>query len=561
MSLFTKLVAVVHSWRRRRVGMNPSRKRTGPTLEQLDHRQLLAVNFTGVAATDFPATESPGVQVITNPSTANGGTNTYPGIPPALANVISVSGFQINDLRVSYTQADDTLNIGVEGPNNGRDANQVIAADSDNNGNSGTVNPSVTAIDQQFMDPADMGGTKTYGVSLAFNNTGIPDVVAGFPTGNQNDTAAKPYEVARAITQTTNSALPQFDQTQIYPQYTGNYYLANDPTRPNFELQITHFSQLYQQITGNAFTSTSPLEIGGFGTSDQDGGISDEVDPPLPVNFAQATVPTPTPTPTPTPIPMAPTVYVNPHAANHVNTAHNTAVRVSVLGSSGFDPTTIIPSTVRFGNPATIATNGATPILNFEHNVNHDGYPDETFIFDGLNVVLPPGITTAEITGTTTSGQTFASSVQVFNRDASYYTPAQISRQAAKFARYDAANGIDTTNGVVSPPVRVPKLAEQRAASAAINDLYNPFAGKKVPVEVNPGATNAQGSTSVTTASVKTISAASVGTPTPVTVSIPTKHSKAVGQTVKIPKATKSAKKASVISDLFTNPLNLVSGA
>ena len=113
MSLFTKLFEAVQSWRRRRVEIKPARKQAGPVMEQLDHRQLLAVNFTGVAANDFPVTTSPGVQVITNLPPPNG-TNTYPGIPGGLADLISVSGYQINDLRVSYTASDDTLNVGVD---------------------------------------------------------------------------------------------------------------------------------------------------------------------------------------------------------------------------------------------------------------------------------------------------------------------------------------------------------------------------------------------------------------------------------------------------------------
>ena len=530
MSLFTKLYEAVHSWRRRRAGIKPSRKRSEPRMEQLDHRQLLAVNLTGVAATDFPVTTGPGVQVIANPSIPNGGTNTYPLIPPALAGVVSVSGYQINQLRVSYTQADDTLNVGVEGPLNGRDTNEVIAGDADNNGNSGTVDPRVTAIDPGVQDPADMGGTETYGVSLALNNVNVPDVLAGFPIGSQFDTSAKPYQVAAALTGTATD-LPQFDETRVFPQYTGNYYLANDTTRPNFELQIPHFSQLYQQITGQVLTPTSQIGIGAFASSQQSGGISEEVDPPLPLNLPQATVPTPTPPPPPPPVvipPLTPTVFVNYHQANHVNTVHNGPIRVNVLGSSGFDPSTIIPSTVRLGNPSTIATTGATPILNFEHNVNHDAFPDETFIFNGLSINLPPGITDAEITGMTTSGQTFASTVQVFNRDASYYPQTALNAQQARWAKYDAANGIDTTGGVVAPPVRVPAQAQQRATSAAIDDLYNPFAGKKVPVQVNPGAMNGVAGVGVTSAEIKAKAT---------TVSIPRKHGKA-GKAAKTSAAT-----------------------
>ncbi len=521
MSLFTKLFEAVHSWRRRRVGTKPSRKRSELVMEQLDHRQLLAVNFTGVAATDFPVTQNPGVQVIANPPPP-AGTNTFPGIPTNLQGIISVSGLQINQLRVSYTQVDDTLNVGIEGPSNGRDGNEVIAGDADNNGNQGTVDPRITSGPNPivFLDNADFGGSKTYGVSLAFNNTGTPDVVAGFPMNAGTDPlAAKPFQVARALPPNPTTNLPGFDENQVFPQYTGNYYFANSPTKPNLELQISHFSQLYQQITGNVLASTSPLEIGAFGSSIQSGGISDEVDPPLPVNLPQATVPIPVVPPPPVVPPVSPPVFINPHAANHVNTAHNSAVRVNVLGSSGFNPTTIIPSTVRLGDPATIATTGATPILNFEHNVNRDGFPDETFLFNGLDVQLPAGITTAEITGMTTSGQTFASSVQVFNRDATYYTQAAINKQQAAWAKYDLAHGINTTNGVVAPPVKVPTLAQSRATSAAINDLYNPFAGKRVPIQINPGAVNGiSGGSTVTTTSVAAAST---------TVAIPRKHGKA----------------------------------
>ena len=209
---------------------------------------------------------------------------------------------------------------------------------------------------------------------------------------------------------------------------------------------------------------------------------------------------------------------MNPHENNHVNTAHPTAIRVNVLGSSGFDPTTIIPSTVKFGDPDTIATTGASPILNFENNVNHDEFPDETFVFNGLTVTLPSGITTAEITGETTSGMFFSSQVKVFNRDDSFYTPAQMNAQQASWLKYDKQHGIDTSNGPVAPPPVIPKAAQQRAASMAIDDLYAPFKGEKVPKQVNPGAD----------ASALGMAEAASTSPPPVVVSIPTKHGKAV---------------------------------
>ena len=551
MSLFTKLYEAVHSWRRRRGGSKPSRKRSGPTLEQLDHRQLLAVNFTGIAATDFPVTTTTGVQVITGVPVSQGGNNTVPLIPPALSipGLVTVSGYQIDQLRVSYTAADDTLNVGVEGPNNTRNGNQVIAGDADNNGNSGTVDPSVTAIDPGLQDPADMGGTETYGISLDFNGDSVPDVVAGFPIGSQFDLSAKPFQVARALAGTPTN-LPQFDETQVFPQYTGNYFLANDPSRPNFELQIPNFSQLYQQITGQVFTQTSAVSIGAFASSQQSGGISEEVFAPLPLSIPQITVPVTPPVVCP---PVSPPVYINPHQNNHIDSAHNSAVRVNVLGSSGFDPTTIIPSSVRLGVPTTgttIPTTGAAPIQNFERNVNRDGFPDETFIFNGLDVDLPPGITNAQISGVTTSGQNFTSSVRVFNRDASYFTQAQINAQQARWAKYDAANGIDTSNGIVAPPVKVPAASIQRANSAAINDLYNPFAGVKRPVQVNPGAVNGLSGSGV-------VAASSVST----TVSIPTKHGKATSKGKRVAASSTPAASTSTLDlalDSTGMPMNMV---
>ena len=526
MSLFTKLFEAVHSWRRRRGGTK-SRKRSDLAMEQLDHRQLLAVNFTGNVPIDFPATQSPGVVVIPSPTTPP--LNQRPGISATLAPFINVSGIEINSLAVSYDSTDDILSVGVRGPANnfnlttpvaGKNGQDVIAADSDNNLNSGTVNPAINdgmggGVEPTFQDPPDMGGTKQYAVLFDFNGDKIPDVVAGFPQMAPNGTnpSAKPFEVAKAIPNPMfPTTAPSFDNSNIFPQYTGTYFLLNDPNHPNFEFHINHFSQLYQQISGQTLTPLTSIGIGAFASNNQSIGISDEFFPPQNVTITNATVPPPTPPPPPPIVDCSPTIYVNPHEGNHVNTAHPSSIRVNILGSSGFDPTKIIPSTVRFGDPTTINTNGATPILNFESNVNHDEFPDETFVFNGLDVVLPAGITTAQITGETTSGGFFNSQVKVFNRDDSFYTQSALNKQQQTWLKYDKAHGIDTSNGPVAPPPVIPKAAQQRAASLAIDDLYGPFVGQKVPKQVNPNVGAAQVASSTSTPSV---------------VAIPTKHGKA----------------------------------
>jgi len=108
MSLFSRLLQVIDSWRLRRGGSKTA-KRASVTLEHLDHRKLLSVNFTGNVPVDFPATESPGVAIISN------NVNFAP-IGANLQPVVFTSGFNIKDIRVTYTPSDDTLSVGLDGP-------------------------------------------------------------------------------------------------------------------------------------------------------------------------------------------------------------------------------------------------------------------------------------------------------------------------------------------------------------------------------------------------------------------------------------------------------------
>ena len=138
-----------------------ARRRGGPktvrypgiAMEQLDNGQLLSVNFTGVVPTDFPATQVPGVVTIfpdfTNPATSEPVFSTVPP-GPQLQNIIKVTGFNIQDIRVTYTPDDDTLSLGIDQPQSINQPGEVIAGDSDNNGDWGTVNPAVLALDPTF---------------------------------------------------------------------------------------------------------------------------------------------------------------------------------------------------------------------------------------------------------------------------------------------------------------------------------------------------------------------------------------------------------------------------
>ncbi|HKI20493.1 MAG TPA: hypothetical protein VKA15_21575, partial [Isosphaeraceae bacterium] len=168
MFLISRLLQAARSWRRR--GGPRTAKRPAIAVEQLDQRQLLSVNFTGNVALDFPASQQPGVVIFNSSNTPN---IQHPIIPPQFGpysppntNIpnpayIPTSGFDLSEIRVSYDSTTDTLSIGLNQPpaNIPSDPNgSVIAGDADDNGDAGTVNPAVTAVDPLFTDFYALGG-------------------------------------------------------------------------------------------------------------------------------------------------------------------------------------------------------------------------------------------------------------------------------------------------------------------------------------------------------------------------------------------------------------------
>ena len=439
MSLISRLLDAVQSWRRGRDGgRKRAAQRAGVSMEQLDHRQLLSVNFTGNVATDFPATLKPGVVVLPdNPSVQ------HPVISdPALKALVKVSGFDVNGLRVSYTAADDTLSVGIAQPNSQQAGHPgpVIAGDSDNNGDDGTVDPAVTALEgTAFRDFQDFGGSEFMGVFLDLKGQNFADVSAGYAVNDPR--SPKEYQVATAVVNSTPSTPSlDFGNGQVQqpgtvfteaPGFEGNVYKVNSPAHPSLEFSIAHFSQLYLQETGKALMPSSVIGMGASAGSGDDIGIGEAFFPEQKFTLAQATIP-----PTTCP-PVSPPVIINPHENQHINTAHPTLIRANLLGSSGFDVSKIDPATVTLG--------GAHPIFSFDHYINKDNWADATFVFRGTDVKLPGGYTEATLAGSLTTGTTFSSSVRVFNRDSSYYTSASVRAAEARQARQAAA-------GSWSPP-------------------------------------------------------------------------------------------------------------
>ncbi len=325
-------------------------------------------------------------------------------VPPSLQGVIPVSGFYIQDIRVSYDASDDTLFVGLDGPPSGLpNQGEVIAGDQDDNGNSATVNPAVTAIDPFFTDDPDMQGSKYMGVFLDFNGSGTPQIVAGYsevsPLSNTATNPApnlvpKPYEVAIADPTT----LPQFGTA--LPQFTGSVFLQNSPSTPNLEFSITHFSQLYQMETGKPMTSSSVVYVGAQGGSAAPDFISDTLIPGQAFNISAATLPSTCP-------PQSPTIYVNPHEHRIIDTLHRDLVRVTIEGTSGFN--------VKDINPSTVTLDGVHAVAHITRKVRRDEFPIATYVFVADQLHLPKGLSNVTLSGTLNDGEAFTSSKAVLN--------------------------------------------------------------------------------------------------------------------------------------------------
>ena len=89
--------------------------------------------------------------------------------------------------------------------------------------------------------------------------------------------------------------------------------------------------------------------------------------------------------------PISPPILINPHEHRVIDTAHRDLVRVYVLGTSGFDVTTI--------NPATVELDGAKPIAHFTRHFPHSEFLIATYVFVGSDINLPAGLHDGDVHG------------------------------------------------------------------------------------------------------------------------------------------------------------------
>ena len=460
MSLFARLLQAVRSWRRRRGGPKTVRY-AGIAMEQLDHRQLLSVNFTGNVPIDFPATQSPGVVVLPDNPLVQ-----HPAIAPAIAPIVKVSGFDISGIRVSYSPFDDTLSIGLDQPQSGNHTGEVIAGDADNNGNSGTVNPAVTSTPgfSTFQDPPDFGGSEHMGAFIDFTGSGNAQIVAGFSPVPTTPTATdpsppKPYRGCSRHSRPDPTPLRLFG-TEL-PQFEGNLYTQNSIAHPNLEFSIKDFSQLYKQETGQTLTSSSVIYVGGFGGSGEDTGIGEAFFPEQPVKLGAATLPNTCP-------PASPPILINPHEHRVIDTSHRDLVRVYRAGNVGFQ--------CDLDQPRHGLARWCQPDRRVPQHFPHSEFLNETFVFVGKDINLPAGYTTATFTAQTFSGQQITSSKQVLNIPFSAKVPGRLHFLMDKGTTYPGLRRLEKSSpgsvnlGNTTQPVPA-SVKVNLTSKAAIRDL------------------------------------------------------------------------------------------
>jgi hypothetical protein len=129
---------------------------------------------------------------------------------------------------------------------------------------------------------------------------------------------------------------------------------------------------------------------------------------------------------------------INPHEHRIIDTHHRDLVRVYIFGTSGF--------AVRDINPATVELNGVHAVAHITRRVKRDEFPFATYVFVANQLKLPPGLTTATLTGQLKTGQTFISQRDVLNIPNSARVFGQLKKKLGNASFYRALAKIEAKN-------------------------------------------------------------------------------------------------------------------
>jgi hypothetical protein len=164
------------------------------------------------------------------------------------------------------------------------------------------------------------------------------------------------------------------------------------------------------------------IYVGAQAGSSNDDGIGELTFPPQPVTISTATTPTPCP-------PQSPTIYVNPHEHRIIDTVHRDLIRVTIVGTSGFN--------VKQINPTTVTLDGVHALAHITRKVRRDEFPVATYVFPADQLHLPRGLNTVTLAGTLKNGTTtFQSSREVLNIPDSARVFGQLKRHMGNGSIY-----------------------------------------------------------------------------------------------------------------------------
>jgi len=208
------------------------------------------ITFTGNVAADFNPATNPGVVVITDSLHENN--PIHIAQPAWMTSAGLVSGWNIQDVRLDYNAATDTMYVGVN--------TYGVAGNVDGNGTPGMPNPLLTAAGG--TDPANFGGDKSMAVAFApltgtYNafNLPTPVIVAGISGDKaQAGPGLDGFTVAKYA---GGSGPGNLDLVTGFGQTltAGLGNLAFNPSlqHPGFEFTITNFSSLLGANPANGF--------------------------------------------------------------------------------------------------------------------------------------------------------------------------------------------------------------------------------------------------------------------------------------------------------------------
>ncbi|WP_440954461.1 DUF7507 domain-containing protein [Methanosarcina sp. Mfa9] len=220
------------------------------------------LGFTGDVPADFTGT---GIFTITDP----GGIDV--GVPTA-APAGTISGNDMEELRLFYDPATDTLYVGMN--------TYVIAGDVDGDGDPGVTSAWLAGITGN--DNPDFGGTESFALMLDIDEDGTYDAIAG--VSGLADTSGF------SVNQHANLFLtpPAGQFAAPLPANTGSLFVSPSAGAPDIEFTVLNISTL--PVSSGSDPDPRSFSVNSFMGSFEDAGIGEDFLPGFPTSIKLASI-------------------------------------------------------------------------------------------------------------------------------------------------------------------------------------------------------------------------------------------------------------------------------